>query len=118
MSWEFTNDRAVYIQIIEEIQLRIVAGLYPTGSKLPSVRDLAEEAQVNPNTMQKALQELERDELIISQRTTGKFVTDDKEKILSVQRGIAKNLITEFISKMNKLGFTKRDTVVFLSEDE
>ncbi|NLZ46855.1 MAG: GntR family transcriptional regulator [Clostridiales bacterium] len=117
MAWQFTNDRPVYLQIEEEIQLRIVTGIYAAGSRLPSVRDLAEEAQVNPNTMQKALQELERDELIISQRTTGKFVTDNQNKIVSVRKSIAKSLIDEFVLKMKKLGITKIDTIALINED-
>ena len=78
MTWHFDNDRPIYTQLLEQILFLIVSGQYPPGSKLPSVRDLASEASVNPNTMQRALTELERSGLIYSQRTSGRFVTEDR----------------------------------------
>lgn len=77
MSWQLTADRPIYLQLIEEIELRIVSGMYTVGEKLPGVRDLAAQASVNPNTMQKALTELERQGLVYSQRTAGRFITED-----------------------------------------
>lgn len=106
MAWDFSGDKAVYLQIMDEIKIRIISGSYPVGTKLPSVRDLAEEARVNPNTMQKALFELEREELIISQRTSGKFVTCDEQKIVSAREHMSSEHITDFLGKMKKLGFT------------
>ena len=76
MSWELTNDRPIYMQLMDYIKLGIISGQYPAGSKLPSVRELASIAAVNPNTMQKALAELESTGLIYSNRTSGRFVTD------------------------------------------
>ena len=77
MNWKFAGDRPVYQQIMAAIRGAILKGELPPGGKVPSVRDLAAQAQVNPNTMQRALTELERDGLVYSQRTTGRFVTED-----------------------------------------
>ena len=76
MPWNLDNDRPIYMQLMERIQQDIISGAYQPGDKLPSVRDLAVEAAVNPNTMQKALSELERCGLVYSQRTSGRFITD------------------------------------------
>ena len=81
MSWTLDNDRPIYLQLMERIQRDIIAGVYQPGDKLPSVRDLALEAAVNPNTMQKALSELERSGLVYSQRTSGRFITEDTEML-------------------------------------
>lgn len=116
MAWELTGDKAVYLQVMEEIQIRIISGIYPSGSKLPSVRDLAAEARVNPNTMQRAMAELERDDLIFSQRTTGKYVTCDTNKIAAVRDSMAKQSMTEFVDKMRKLGFNRSETLSELTE--
>ena len=89
MKWQFSNDAPIYTQLIEQIQVGIVAGAFPPGERLPSVRDLATEAGVNPNTMQRALAELERDGLVFSQRTAGRFVTEDKTMIERAKRGLA-----------------------------
>lgn len=77
MAWELDSDRPIFIQIVERIQMEIISGKYSPGDKLPSVRDLAAVAAVNPNTMQKALTELERTGLVYSQRTSGRFITED-----------------------------------------
>jgi DNA-binding transcriptional regulator YhcF (GntR family) len=77
MNWQFDNDMPIYSQLVGQIKQRIVAGVFPPGERLPSVRDLATDAGVNPNTMQRALQELERNGLVFSQRTAGRFVTED-----------------------------------------
>jgi len=111
MGWQITSDRPVYVQLVEEIQLRIISGQYVLGDKFPSVRELAEEASVNPNTMQKALQELERQELVFSQRTSGRFITEDKELVLGIKDNFAKNHIYDFMSKMVKLGFSKEQII-------
>jgi DNA-binding transcriptional regulator YhcF (GntR family) len=118
MRWSINSDKPVYLQLIEEIELRIITGLYPLGEKLPSVRDLAEEAAVNPNTMQKAMAELERCGLVYSQRTTGRFITEDKELVLSIKNGFAKEHIREYLTKMKKLGFSKQQANTMLDEYE
>ena len=87
MSWTLDNDRPIYLQLMERIQRDIIAGVYQPGDKLPSVRDLALEAAVNPNTMQKALSELERSGLVYSQRTSGRFITEDTEMLTQNEKG-------------------------------
>ena len=85
MAWDLDADRPIYAQLVERIQMQIVSGQYPAGGKLPSVRELAAVAAVNPNTMQKAFAELERSGLIITQRTNGRTVTEDQQKIRDIK---------------------------------
>ena len=111
MPWELNNDRPIYSQIVEKIQLRIVSGYYPIGAKLPSVRELAAEAGVNPNTMQKAFMELERSGLLTTMRTSGRIVTEDESMIREVKETIAKQEIEQFFKKMREIGFTQEQTL-------
>lgn len=112
--WNLKSDRPIYAQLIEKIQLLIVSGIYPAGSKLPSVRDLAGEASVNPNTMQRALAQLESDGLLFTQRTSGRFVTEDVEKIMKTKNSLAMELIREFIDNMSNLGYDKKQTIALI----
>lgn len=114
MGWDLKSDRPIYSQLVEYIQLRIVSGAYPAGSKLPSVRDMATEASVNPNTMQRALSQLESDGLLFSQRTSGRFVTEDVEKIMQAKNALAMELIHEFIERMGNLGYDEKQTIAFI----
>lgn len=116
MSWNLTNDKPIYLQVIEVIKFRIISGSYKPGDRLPSVRDLAAEASVNPNTMQKALAELERNNLIYTNRTSGKFISEDETMILKLKQDLAKDEIKHFLAHMNKLGFTKKETIAILEE--
>lgn len=109
MSWKFDADRPIYAQLLERIQMQIVSGYYHPGDKLPSVRELASIANVNPNTMQKAFAELERSGLITTQRTSGRTVTEDINMIKQVQGELASSHITQFIQKMKELGFTREE---------
>lgn len=111
MKWELTSDRPVYLQLIEQIQAEIISGNYKPGDKLPSVRDLAAEATVNPNTMQKALAELERIGLLLTNRTSGRFITSDDNLIKNIREESAKKQILEFIDKMHQLGFNPEETL-------
>ena len=111
MAWDLRNDRPIYVQIVERIQMQIIAGLYQPGDKLPSVRELAADAGVNPNTMQKALGELERKELIVTIRTSGRVVTEDVAKIDQIKNQFAREQIKDFLKKMNELGFGKEETL-------
>lgn len=111
MSWEFENGRPIYTQIMEQILLRIVSGGYQAGEKLPSVRELAAEAGVNPNTMQKALAELERDGIVFVQRTSGRFITDNPELIAQIRKQLAQKQATLFLESMKQLGFTRQDAI-------
>lgn len=116
MGWDLKSDRPIYSQLIEYIELRIVSGAYPAGSKLPSVRDMATEAAVNPNTMQRALSQLENDGLPFSQRTSGRFVTEDVEKIMQVKNALAMELIREFIERMSNLGYDEKQAIAFIQK--
>ena len=108
MPWDLKSDRPIYIQLIEEIQLRIFSGEYPPGSKLPSVRDIAQEASVNPNTMQRALSKLEEDGLVITHRTSGRTITEDVEMIKRAKNKLAVQQIIAFIEKCSKWDLKRR----------
>lgn len=105
MPWNLDSDRPIFLQIVERIQMDIIAGRYAPGDKLPSVRELAAEAAVNPNTMQKAFQELERTGLVHSQRTSGRFITEDTTLIENLKTSFANEKIHEFLTLMQQLGF-------------
>lgn len=105
MAWELNSDRPIYAQILEIIEMRIISGIYKPGEKLPSVRELAAEASVNPNTMQKAFAELEKSGLIVTQRNSGRTVTEDRKMIEQIQTQIALSQIKGFFKKMRELGF-------------
>lgn len=105
MPWDLDNDRPIYLQLMERIQQDIIAGVYRPGDKLPSVRDLALDASVNPNTMQKALSELERSGLVYSQRTSGRFITEDNQLLKKMKQDLASEHIQQFFAKMRLLGF-------------
>lgn len=111
MAWELDSDRPIYAQLVERIQMEIVSGFYPPGGKLPSVRELASEAAVNPNTMQKAFAELERSGLIITQRTNGRTVTEDTEMISGIRQRLADDHVENFFGKMKELGYTKKEVI-------
>ena len=116
MIWSFEADRPIYLQLQEQIKLLIVSGVYPAGSKLPTVRDLATEASVNPNTLQKALSELEREGLVYTMRTSGRFVTEDGNMINQVKAELALDQIMQFFKKMEDMGFEKRETVELINK--
>lgn len=116
MSWEIKEDGPIYLQLMEQIKLRIITGVYAPGEKLPSVRDLASEAAVNPNTMQKALSELEQDALISTKRTSGKFITEDKDLINKIKVDLAKKYVETFFKNMSQLGFVEKETIDLMNE--
>ncbi|MBO5055616.1 MAG: GntR family transcriptional regulator [Lachnospiraceae bacterium] len=117
MAWNLDSDRPIYAQLLERIQMQIVAGIYQPGEKIPSVRELAADAGVNPNTMQKALSELERSGLVITQRTSGRVVTEDLEMIKETRNQLAKEQIDEFMKRMRNLGFEKEDIIALLKNE-
>ena len=117
MPWEFRTDVPIYTQLIAQIQQQIVTGQLMPGDRLPSVRDLATQAGVNPNTMQRALAELERDGLVFSQRTAGRFVTEDKTMIEKAKRGLAERHIKTFLAAMLRLGYQPEDIVTLLRQE-
>ena len=116
MSWNLDSSRPIYAQIIEKVSLDIVSGKYQPGDKLPSVRDLAAQAGVNPNTMQKALSELERENLVQSARTSGRFITEYKAMIEKMREELASTQIKEFLNKMSQMGFDYEKTITLLEK--
>lgn len=116
MNWEFDNDRPIYIQLVEKLKLSIISKTYSPGERLPSVRDLAINSKVNPNTVQKALTELESMELIYTERTNGKFVTENVNLIDSCKNELAKTKVETYLSDMKNLGFTKEDAIKYLKD--
>lgn len=116
MAWNLDTDRPIYAQLVERIQMQIVSGYYPPGGKLPSVRELAAVAAVNPNTMQKAFADLERNGLIITQRTNGRTVTEDTELIKGIRRSLAKEYVDLYFSQMKNLGYLRREAVEMIEE--
>ena len=107
MSWEFAADRPIYSQLVERISINIINGSYSAGERLPSVRDLAAQAKVNPNTMQRALAELETMGLVFAERTTGRFVTEDQNLIQTTKQALACERIQKFFATMADLGIPK-----------
>ena len=116
MAWILQSDRPIYAQLVERLKTEIVSGVYPPGGRLPSVRELAATASVNPNTMQKAFAELERTGLIITMRTRGRIVTEDTAMINETRRELAEEQISQFLTQMNNLGFDRSEIIELLSE--
>lgn len=118
MAWQFNSNRPIYQQIVDEIELRILNGTYEMGMRLPSVRDLAVLAAVNPNTMQRALAELEEMGLVSTQRNTGRTVTTD-ETAVSRARDIKADLLAEtFMMQMQALGLSRKEVLERLAKGE
>ena len=117
MKWSFSNDLPIYTQLIVQIQVGVVTGGFSPGERLPSVRDLATEAGVNPNTMQRALAQLENEGLVFSQRTAGRFVTEDRMRIEQVKRDLAQKHIARFVEAMNSLALSKAETLTLLDAE-
>ena len=116
MPWSFQADTPIYTQLVARLQEQIVSGAYPPGSKLPSVRDLAADAGVNPNTMQRALQELESRGLLQAQRTAGRTVTADDAALHALRRRRAQTLAGEFLHQMHALSLTETEIETLLRE--
>ncbi len=117
MAWNLDSDRPIYSQILERIQMQIAAGIYEPGEKIPSVRELAADAGVNPNTMQKALAELERRNLVVTLRTSGRVVTEDLNMIRETKNQLAKEQIDDFLKRMKALGFEREDILIMLKKE-
>ena len=116
MSYCFDNDRPIYIQLLEKIKMDIVSEKIKPGEKVFSVRELALLYKVNPNTVQKSLEKLEEEGLIYTERTNGKFVTEDKKLITRVKEEFAKEKVNKYLSDMQNLGFDFDDAVKYLNE--
>lgn len=105
MHWHFRSDLPIYTQLIDQITRAILSGTYAPGERLPAVRDLAAQAGVNPNTMQRAMAQLESTGLIFAQRTAGRFVTEDTDVIAAARSDLAQQRISEFLHAMEELGY-------------
>ena len=114
MEWTFSADLPIYSQLVAQIKLAIVSGVYLPGERLAPVRELAMDAGVNPNTMQRALQELEREGMVYSQRTSGRFVTEDTKVIESAKKRLAEREIKSFLAQMGRLGYPQEEIVSLL----
>ena len=118
MAWQFNSNRPIYQQIVDEIELRILNGTYEMGMRLPSVRDLAVLAAVNPNTMQRALADLEEMGLVSTQRNTGRTVTTDDSAVSRARDTKASLLAETFLMQMKALGLSRKEVLERLAKEE
>ena len=114
MDFTFDNNIPIYIQLLEYMKIYLISGVYKCGEKLPSVRDFSNTFKVNPNTMQKALSELESINLIYTERTNGKYVTNDKKIIEKLKDEYASTLAKSYFLGMKKIGLGKADSIKYL----
>lgn len=117
MDYKFNDNIPIYIQLVEMIKTDIVSGKYQPGDKLPAVRDMAMELGVNPNTVQRAFSELEREDLVKSDRTNGRYVTDDKKKISELLKVLSEKYIDELFEKLNSLGMSDGQIVKMINNE-
>lgn len=116
MSWKFDQNNPIYLQIITHLEYKILSGEYKPGDKLESVRELASIAGVNPNTMQKALQEMEGMGLINTQRTSGRFITDNATVIRKLREEVAEGRAETFVKELKKLGYSAEEIIRFVQD--
>ena len=114
MEITFDNNIPIYIQLLEYMKIYLISGTFKCGEKLPSVRDFATTFKVNPNTMQKALSELESMKLIYTERTNGKYVTKDKKQIEKLKDEYALTLAKSYFAGMKRIGLGKADSIKYL----
>ncbi len=117
MAWKFTSDKPVYLQIADRLTKSVLSGEYKPGEQILSVRQLALDAAVNPNTVQHAFTELENNGLIISKNTVGRFVTDDEAIIEACRNDLAKNTAREFIKTMSQLSISPEEIIKAIEEE-
>lgn len=116
MDYIFDNERPIYLQLVQKIRIEIVSGKLKKGQRLLPVRELAMEAKVNPNTMQKALVELEKEGLVYTESTNGRFVTENKELIENIKKDLAKEKVNTYINDMKNIGISYEDALKYLQE--
>lgn len=116
MKFEFDNNIPIYIQLVEQLKIYIIQGKLKHGDRLPSVRELALQTKVNPNTMQKALVELEELNLVYTERTNGKYVTTDELLINKYRENYANELSKKYFASMESIGFNKNETIKYLKD--
>ena len=114
MEFYFDNNIPIYIQLVEQLKICIISGKIKPGDRLPSVRDFALQTKVNPNTMQRALVELEELNLIYTERTNGKFVTTDQKLIEKYKKQYAEELTNKYLSSMQDIGYEQQETLDYL----
>lgn len=112
----FNNKTPIYIQIMDSIKKQILSGQLAAGQKMASVRDLAMEMGVNPNTAQKALSQLETESLIITNRTSGRTVTEDTKLIKSMRDDFARGEVLDFLTKMTSIGYTDPEILIYIEK--
>ena len=118
MEWKLTDDRPIWLQLAEQMTRRIITGVYPPGSTLPPVRELAAEAGVNPNTMQRALAQLEQVGLAKADRTAGRMVTQDTS-VLDTVRGVqARIVMDQYFNAMAELGYSHAEAAALIKEEK
>ena len=116
MKWKLRGDRPIYAQLIEQLQRGILTGEYPPGRPVPSVRALAIEAEVNPNTMQRALAEMESQGLMQTHRTSGRTVTEDRNMIVSLKEKLARAQIDTFFEGMRSIGVSESEALKLIAD--
>ena len=118
MKWEFKNGIPIYLQIIAQIKVMIASGELRAGSKIPPVREMAVEAGVNPNTMQRALTQLEQEGLLYTQRTAGRFVSDDKNVMKELRKAMSEQYIADMFHNLEKMGMDKQEIIAAVKNYE
>ena len=116
MCYNFDNERPIYVQLVEKIRHDIVSGKLKSSERIPSVRELALEARVNPNTMQKALVELEEEGLLYTERTNGKYVTDNKKLIEKIKKELVEEKVSVFLEDMKNIGISNDEIIDYLKD--
>jgi len=112
----FDNERPIYVQLVEQLRFKIISGELKPGDRLPSVRELALITRVNPNTMQKALAELEDEGLVYTERTNGKFVTTNQKLIEKIRKELAEEKVKKYITDMQNIGISYDESLLYLQE--
>ena len=118
MSWQFNRTEAVFLQIEKRLKREILVGKYPPDSQFPSVRQLAAEAAVNPNTMQKALSLLEDEGLLYSKGTLGRFVTSDAQTLRNAKDEMQKEVVTTLLAQARELGISGKELIEYIEMEE
>lgn len=116
MGYIFDNERPIYVQLVEQLRIKIISGELKIGERIPSVRELALTARVNPNTMQKALAELETENLIYTERTNGKFVTNNSKLIEKIRKELAEEKVKKYLNDMKNIGINYENAIMYLQE--
>ena len=118
MKWEFKSGIPIYLQIISLLKMKIAAGELPPGSQVQPVRELAMEAGVNPNTMQRALTQLEQEGLLYTQRTRGRFVTEDKQVLKEMRKALSEQYVKDLFEALGEIGMNREEIIEAVSSFE